>query len=241
MMKALLIDIGNTRTKAAISSGEGRMKSLGGISSLNASQFIDRLLETNRPSHCLISTVQKKKATLSPPKETKMLWLDRSLQLPIKINYKTSETLGGDRVAAACGAETFSAKGNNLIIDCGTTITIDFVQKGTFIGGNISPGAHMRLKSLRQGAELLSDKELSFTNYGLTGHSSAEAIANGILQGILLELAGYRSCYQKKYNGLKTFLTGGDAALWGEKLGKESLVEPELLFWGMLRIMELNA
>jgi type III pantothenate kinase len=49
--------------------------------------------------------------------------LNSSLPLPIKNRYATPETLGVDRIAGACGAQSLFPGTPSLVIDAGTCIT----------------------------------------------------------------------------------------------------------------------
>src|SRR3990172_813151 len=62
------------------------------------------------------------------------------LKLGIKIKYRTPETLGPDRIAAAHAA--FEKYGGPVaVVDFGTATTISVVDKGgSFLGGMIAPG-----------------------------------------------------------------------------------------------------
>ena len=74
--------------------------------------------------------------------------LDPTTPIPLINCYRTPETLGYDRIAAAVGAYTIYPETNVLVIDAGTAITYDIVTaKGEFQGGNISPGLAIRFKS----------------------------------------------------------------------------------------------
>jgi type III pantothenate kinase len=71
----------------------------------------------------------------------KNIELSHLTPLPISIVYTTPQTLGRDRIAAACGAHSLFPKKNCLVIDAGTCITMDVILKtGVYIGGNIAPG-----------------------------------------------------------------------------------------------------
>ena len=75
--------------------------------------------------------------------------LDSTFVFPFKLNYKTPETLGNDRLALAAAATILFPNSNNLVIDAGTCITIDFIDNNNhFRGGSISPGVKMRYDSL---------------------------------------------------------------------------------------------
>ena len=55
--------------------------------------------------------------------------LDENTPLPIENCYKTPETLGKDRIAAAVGGFDLYPDTNLLIIDAGTAITYDILNE----------------------------------------------------------------------------------------------------------------
>ena len=157
-------------------------------------------------------------------------------KLPITIDYKTPETLGRDRIAAAVGARSLLPETNVLIIDMGTAITIDFIDnQGVYHGGIISPGATMRGRAMNQFTGCLPLVDLP-ANAELTGKSTEEALQFGILNGIRFEIDGYISRYMHLYEGLQVIVTGGDAELIDHK--RVSIIfEPDLVAIGLNGIL----
>lgn len=129
--------------------------------------------------------------------------------IPIVNKYKTPTTLGTDRLAAAVGAFYKNSGCDMLIIDVGTCITYDFVTAaGEYLGGNISPGPTVRLKSLN----LLTDSLPLVERKGDTpvlGTNTETAIRSGIMRGIEYEIEGYVNDFLSKYPNLLVYLTGG--------------------------------
>src|SRR5207247_4232758 len=72
-------------------------------------------------------------------------------KLPFTTPVGKPETIGADRLALAAAAVYFYPEKNNLVIGLGTCITYNFInKKNEFIGGSISPGLEMRLRSLHE-------------------------------------------------------------------------------------------
>ena len=133
--------------------------------------------------------------------------------LPIKLDYKTPETLGADRVADACGAASLHPDESCLIIDAGTCITVDFIDaQGVYHGGAIMPGLRMNLQALHTFTAKLPLIEIEGVEKApVLGRSTEESILAGTLGATLLALAGYVALYKEKAPGLRVLLTGGDA------------------------------
>lgn len=129
--------------------------------------------------------------------------------VPINNKYASPMTLGTDRLAAAIGAYSRNKGHDILIIDVGTCITYDFVTAaGDYLGGNISPGPTVRLKSLN----CFTDSLPLVGRKGETpelGFDTETAIRSGVMHGVEREIEGYINCFLLKYPGLFVYLTGG--------------------------------
>jgi len=144
--------------------------------------------------------------------------VSHATSFPFINNYETPKTLGIDRMVLVAGAVLLYPNANRLIIDAGTCITYDFVDKeNEYFGGSISPGLNLRYKSLNahtQNLPLLSKQTVSF----LTGITTESAIHTGIVNGVVFELEGFISRYLDKYEDLTIILTGGDAVFLAKSL-----------------------
>lgn len=160
----------------------------------------------------------------------------------LHINYSPAESLGIDRLAAAIGAESLQANTNKLIIDFGTAITIDFVSEhGRYEGGNISPGLHTRLHALHAQTSLLPAVQNSATIPHLTSHNTKSAIYSGVVRGIFYEIEAYIMEYNTIFNNILVFFTGGDAIFFEKMLKTTIFAEPNLIAFGLYRILQKNA
>jgi type III pantothenate kinase len=129
---------------------------------------------------------------------------------------------------------------NVLVIDAGTCITFDFLEEsGTYIGGNIAPGLDMRFRAMHQFTQRLPEVERGDTG-ALLGLTTQEALQNGGLMGILMEIAGYIEILRGKYNTINTLLTGGDAQYLADHLKATLAVEPHLILIGLNQILQFN-
>lgn len=162
--------------------------------------------------------------------------------LPIRIDYKTPETLGADRMAAACGACALHPGEACLVVDAGTCITVDFVDAaGTYHGGAIMPGIRMKLEALHNFTAHLPLLNISSgTKAPVLGRSTDECIVAGTLGATLLALAGFVACYKAKEPALQVLLTGGDAALLAAGNSNDWEVVPDLTLIGLNEIMMYN-
>ncbi|MEG1579744.1 MAG: type III pantothenate kinase, partial [Bacteroidaceae bacterium] len=153
----LIIDIGNTQTKlVAFKNGEPASEVITCDNTLSA---LPAFLAQYACEQGIVSTV----ITLSPEAEAQLhalpftvLRFTSTTPVPIRVAYRTPQTLGVDRIAAVVGAVTIKANRNLLVIDVGTCITYELVDAaGVYQGGNISPGIKIRLNALHQYTGLL--------------------------------------------------------------------------------------
>ena len=233
-MSNLIIDEGNTLCKVAVADG-------GAIIAQTASPEADaalilQLAERHNINNIISISTRRDKVEL--PDELKGIpytCLDATTKLPIKINYSTPQTLGRDRIAAAVGAQVLFPASNVLIIDIGTAITIDFLDKnGVYQGGAISPGPEMRAKALNTFTSKLPLVEVPDKSE-LAGKSTIDALQFGILNGVWFEIDGYINAYRAETQDVKILITGGAA---GIVCRADAVCEPNLVIIGMNRILE---
>ena len=239
-MNQISIDIGNTLSKVGIFDGEVLLN--------NASfqnedlQGIKAYVESNQAEHIILSSVAKSSHEvvdilkgLAP-----IIELSHETTLPFSNNYKTPQTLGMDRVAGIAGAMHFFPNTNCLVIDVGTCITYDFVSKeGLYQGGSISPGLRMRLKAMHEFTgklPLLTFQKIE----DWIGKDTQSAMLTGALWGTLNELNGFIARYDEAFGDLKVIITGGDAPKFVKHLKNNVFAEPNLLLFGLNKILKIN-
>jgi type III pantothenate kinase len=173
---------------------------------------------------------------------TTCIELNHHTPIPLVNRYRTPETLGYDRIAAAVGAYTIFPGKTVLVIDAGTAITYDIVTAtGEYLGGNISPGLEIRFKSLNKYTNRLPYLERPDEKPVLVGSSTKEAIQAGIVNGLLFEIDGFIEAIGQDHPKLKVVLTGGDAKYFEGKLKSSIFVDHHLNLIGLNRILEHNA
>ena len=166
--------------------------------------------------------------------------LDSTFVFPFKLNYKTPETLGNDRLALAAAATILFPNSNNLVIDAGTCITIDFIDNNNnFMGGSISPGVKMRYDSLNHytaNLPLLKNKN----NFNFPGNSTNASIHAGIIGGVSNEIMGFINQINSRYDKVNVILTGGDAKILSKTLKITIFANQNFILEGLNYILNLN-
>jgi type III pantothenate kinase len=166
--------------------------------------------------------------------------LNAKTKIPITNKYSTSETLGNDRIAAIIAASMAFKDQNILVIDAGTCITFDFINKqGEYLGGAISPGINLRLKSLNLFTDklpLLKAEKIDF----LIGKTTKESILSGVINGIASEIDGIIRSYKENYENLTIILGGGDYNYFDKMLKNNIFALPNIVLLGLNVILNFN-
>lgn len=234
----LVIDVGNTRIKAACFE-EDRMEASYRFGSLHELQLE---LGTKHFQNVLISSVNQSQSDFDfiQPSEKK-IFLTPQLPLPIQNAYATPQTLGVDRLAAACGAYGQFPGKNCLVIDAGTCINYEFIDEGgTYWGGAISPGIDMRFKAMNTFTARLP--LIHRTDYAdLIGNSTETCMQSGVMNGVLAEVESTIDRYREKYPSLVVLICGGDAPFFENRLKPTIFAAPDLVLKGLNRILRYNA
>ncbi len=243
----LIIDQGNSFTKIAIFKG----KMIVHLSEIKSDDYKSIILkvqkiinEGNSVEKIIFSGVSSENTEIKNKLSdiAYVINFTNETAVPIKNLYKTPETLGRDRLAAAIGANNIFPDTNVLIFDSGTALTIDFVNnKNEYEGGNISPGISMRFNALHSFTNRLPKIEQDFNYNKLTGKTTQDAILSGVQNGILYETERYIENYTGKYDDLKVIFTGGDYTFFEKSLEHKIYTDPYLVLKGLNLILNYNA
>jgi len=216
----LAIDIGNTRTKVAVYENNiiTEIKIFDQIDFKK--KILDFLSNSSIQPKIILSSVKNLKDEdikwLS--QRSNLIVIDANTKLPFKNNYGTPETLGIDRRVLAAGAVLKYPKKNRLIIDAGTCITYDFVNKNNeYLGGAISPGINLKYKSLNDYTDKLPLLTLN-DFHKVIGNTTNNSIHSGIINATLYEISGFIESYNYEFENLTVILTGGDAVFLAKRL-----------------------
>jgi type III pantothenate kinase len=237
----LILDTGNTSTKAAIFDNAMPVKKerLLSANPKTVSGFTEGyVIEKAIISSVIHDTTALLKFLQSSVQSVHLLtWRSH---FPFEIDYETPETLGTDRLAAAAGVLVRHPGSDILVIDAGSALTVDLVTGGVFRGGSISPGLSMRFRALHEYTGRLPliapSKEFSFP-----GRSTEDAIAGGVLMGIVYEINEYIRTFGKKHKNLITVITGGDGQMIASHAGRKIFHYPDLVAEGLNYLLDTNA
>jgi type III pantothenate kinase len=237
----LAIDIGNTRVKAAVFKGDKLME-LYVFDRTKIISEIRKIVKKNTISAGIISNVAliSEKKILQLKKSVDFQVVSAATEVPFINLYKTPNTLGVDRIAVAAGAVKQFPNKNVLIIDAGTCITFDFVNKNTeYLGGAISPGIKMRYKALHAFTANLPLIDI-LEHKDFIGKNTKESIISGVLNGVTKEINGIIEDYKHKYLHLTIVLTGGDTNFLSKQLKSSIFANQNFVLQGLNEILKFN-
>jgi type III pantothenate kinase len=237
----LVIDSGNTRCKLALFE-KSTIKKLLPADKLTLDE-IEQFCSHEKIEAAILSSVTRTDASVTDLLKKSFFFVEMNnfVELPITNAYETKETLGNDRLACAVAATAMFPGKPVLSVDAGTCIKYDFITaKGEYLGGAISPGLNMRLRSLHTFTARLPLVELK--NPGtLTGKTTNDSILSGAVNGAIAEVNDIISQYSEKYRDLKVILTGGDMEYFEIRLKNRIFAVPELVLQGLNLILDYNA
>lgn len=238
----ICFDFGNTRKKAGVFLDGVFSEEYIYPSSVSEIASTKDLLNRFSPEKTILSSVVE-----HDPQTQELLEKNSRFHLLghlSKLNFSTPvgkpETIGADRLAMMSAAVAHFPNTNTLVVGLGTCITYNFINKyGQFLGGGISPGMEMRLKSLKEQTAKLPLVEKDWV-FPLIGYDTRTNILSGVILGMAQEIDGMIQLYQEKYRNFNALLTGGDTPHFARHLKNKIFADPQLIYKGLYAICEHN-
>ena len=237
----LIIDIGNTVAKLVAFDGDDPVEEV--RTSNESLAALGAFAAKYAFTHGIVGAVRE----ITPQAEERLqalhiplLRFTSSTPVPITNRYRTPQTLGSDRLAAAVGARSLKPGKDLLIIDAGTCVTYEVIDAlGNYWGGNIAPGMHMRLRALHEFTAKLPLVEAEGAVPGM-GYDTDTAIRSGVLRGMKYEIEGYIRSMRAKYPKLLVFLTGGDKINFDTTIKSIIFADKFIVPRGLNKILDYN-
>ncbi len=213
-------------------------------------RLLDRFISSYKPETVIMcstssGTSSQRIEQLVEQRFQHVMYLTHETPMPIRLGYRTPQTLGRDRIATAMGAWSIAQRLDNasdvLVIDAGTAITYDLIKAdGCFVGGNIAPGLSLRFKSLHEHTGRLPLVEAD-GDIPVVGFDTETAIRSGVVHGLLGEIKSYIADLKLSHTNLMVFITGGDGKYIHSRLEDENIIYYEhLAAEGLNRIYLYN-
>lgn len=232
----LVLDVGNTRIKAGLFQGELLRKtyvesSIGALFELIHDQPLERIIVAT-----VVDLTDETKQLIQS--KGQVTFFEAETQTPLRNLYNSINTLGSDRLAAACGAYLLFKGSPFLVIDAGTCLKYNYTDKnGNFLGGGISPGLTMRFKAMHQFTNKLPLISFEEHYHDLIGNNTQNSIRMGVQLGMLAEVMGIIEQYKQLDATVNIVLTGGDAAFLQKGLKNGIFADPDLILKGLNSIL----
>ncbi len=168
------------------------------------------------------------------------------MHLPFELAYRTPETLGIDRLAAAAAA--WAAHGQHaasprsvIAIDAGTAVTLEVItHEGVYDGGIIAAGPALMQQALHNGTAQLPEVPLEWPDR-LVGQSTREALQSGIMAGFVESVRGLLHRIAAALDDAPTVVvTGGWRQLLADHIADVDHINPHLVLDGIRVLMAMN-
>jgi len=246
----LLVDIGNSRIKWALSEGAAFQEQGAATHKVVplAEVFAAAWGVLTAPSRVLVANVAGKEMAAALRTWVTAAWnlnveflVPRRKACRVTNAYVEPQRLGADRWAALIGAHA-RVPGNVCVIDCGSAVTLDALDaKGQHLGGLIIPGLAMMQSALIQNTGDISeqavakgDKKVSVLARDTQGAVSGGALYTliAVIDRVTADLAADMPA------PLTRVICGGDAERLLNLLAENYLYEPDLVLHGLAIIAE---
>lgn len=155
-------------------------------------------------------------------------------QLGVTNGYRDHRQLGPDRWAGLIAAHR-AHRGNKLVVNAGTALTVDaLVSDGRFMGGLIVPGPALMRRSLDRGTAGLRLTEGRFEPFPA---STPDAITTGAIQACVGAIERMRATMADRgFAPDHVILSGGAAPEVAPHLPGGAILEENLVLDGLLAI-----
>lgn len=236
----LILDRGNTFLKVALFK-QGKLYKVERWDNYSE-RDLHHFVEDHAVEAAIWSSVREEMPAFLNEMPFPCLNFNTGVAIPITLNYQTPDTLGLDRRALAVAAYQQYPAQDCLVIDAGTALTYDLLDRsGVYHGGAIAPGMKMRFRALHQFTARLPYIEYNKEEVDLVGKSTEDSIRSGVVNGMRYEILATIEAYRERYPQLITIMTGGDALAFDSLLKNSIFAAPEFLLQGLNYILEHHA
>ncbi len=241
----LVIDIGNTSCKVARYEGERQISMQRVEDPFNLKEIVREDYDTI----VLASVRDTDTALIEVLRSHARRFIDFNIDF-VRSRVEKGESLymyldnmpdgmGADRMAAILQACILLPEEDIILFDFGTATTVEFIDKGHYIGGAISLGLNTRYRALSHftrkipvctPATVLASGDIN--SISTIGYDLDTALAAGNILGIKFEIEGYMHAHPYR----KVILTGGDAHIFAAGLSGEVLLAENLVLDGLAHV-----
>ena len=245
----LVFDIGNSAVKGGLYDGDRLVRTFRTTHEpLSLSSAVSNALQSASIERAgLASVVPSTSATvmeLLGKAGVAITRVNHTMRLPFELGYRTPETLGADRLAAAAAAWIRfgqPVRRGVVALDAGSAFTYEVVDRdGVYRGGTIAPGPGLMQRALHLETAQLPEVPLVLPDEPI-GRSTTEAIQVGVMFGFVESARGLLRRINESL-GEETYVvvTGGWAPVLAQQVDLVDSVEPHLVLEGVRLLMQIN-
>jgi type III pantothenate kinase len=250
-VKALLIDVGNSRLKWGVLDN-GQIRRTGHITQQAIQETGLAALTTKLPRHVdtvLASNVTGKSfatrlsGVIGMHCECDVHFVrSEKAACGVTNSYRQPRHLGVDRWVAMIGAWG-EVQAACVVVDAGTAVTIDVLDSGgRHLGGQILPGTLLMAQALASESNDVPAIELRpgalASGMRMFATSTSRAVEQGVVNAVVGAVERAAWTLDEHGHEATIVLTGGDASRILKSLDDEALHRPNLVLQGLARILE---
>ena len=245
MTQSTLLNIGNTTTQIARWNGQ----SMGPIEAFQTPELFDDgrfdaivagIKGTFVVVACVVPEIERKFIKVIP--ECQLLLITAGTGSNVDFSQIDQNTLGADRVANAVAAVSGLSL-PAIILDCGTAITTDVIDRDRrFLGGSITPGRRLCRAALRDYTGQLPMIDLKSERPPAVGATTESAIRAGIDLGLIGAVEKIISETREQLGAERATVIaiGGDREFFANHLDDVALGPPDFTLRGLSRFADRN-
>jgi type III pantothenate kinase len=252
-MKALLLDVGNTRLKWGIAD-DGEIHRTGNITRQKIQESglgvlttrLPRSVDTAIASNVAGTTLATRLAGLVGAHCNRDLHFAKTLRSAhgVTNSYKQPRRMGVDRWVAMIGAWS-ELRSACLVVDAGTAVTIDAIDaSGNHLGGQILPGVAMMADALTNKTSDIPNvrpaAKKDYSDLAMFATNTRDAVGSGSLGAVTGAVERAIGVLRAHARRAPIVLTGGDASRILSALDGAPLHRPNLVLQGLMQLLEAD-
>ena len=249
-MKALLLDVGNTRLKWGVLSGE-QIHKTGHIAMQKIRGEGLGVLTSRLPRSVDAVHVSNVAGATFATRLSGVLGMHCGCEVHfakparqacgVRNGYRHPRRMGVDRWVAMVGAWT-ELESACVVVDAGTAVTIDVIDDGgQHLGGQIFPGVRLMLQALAASTSdipAIGGRLRATSGLDMFGDTTSKAVQHGAWNAVAGAVDRAITTLRSNAYDPAVVLTGGDATRMLTALGTQPLHRPHLVLQGLARMLQ---
>ena len=249
-MKALLLDVGNTRLKWGILEDD-RIHRTGHIAMRKIREEGLGVLTSRLPRSVEAVHVSNVAGATFATRLSGVIGMHCGCDVHfaksereacgVRSGYRHPRRLGVDRWVAMIGARAELASAC-IVVDAGTAVTIDAIDdEGQHLGGQIFPGVRLMFEALTASTSdipAVGRQATASSGLDMFGDTTGKAVQNGAWNAVTGAVDRAITTLRSNAYDPAVVLTGGDASRMLTALGTEPLHRPHLVLQGLARMLQ---